>query len=103
MYEDAEEVSDRIDLNDKIFNQERKIKYLQDALSNVDNRIDYSSVGFSMEEERSDWVEISFVKISELVQTFVGSLNSLLKFVFGIIPWTVVIFIGWIFWKRFGK
>ncbi|MBT6690185.1 DUF4349 domain-containing protein [archaeon] len=101
MYEDAEIVSDRIDLNDRIFNQERRIKYLEDSLENVDNRIDYSSVSFSMTEERSEWTDIVFVKLSSLIRGFVDNLNSLLSFIFGIIPWAVALLIVWVFWKKF--
>jgi|APSaa5957512622_1039677.scaffolds.fasta_scaffold04969_6 hypothetical protein len=103
MYDEAEEVEYKIDLSDRISNQERKIKYLEDSLKNVDNRIEYSSIGFSMNEERSDWLNISLVKISDLVRTFVDNLNALLGFIFGIIPWAVVAWLGWFFWKRFKK
>ena len=103
MYGNADVVSDQIDLNDRIFNQERRIKYLEDSLRNIDNRIEYSSIGFRMEEERSEWVNIALVKLSSLVKSFVGNLNSLLSFIFGVIPWAVALFIGWRGWKRFGK
>lgn len=103
MYEDADEVSDRIELNDRIFNQERTIKYLEDSLENIDSRIDYSSISFSMSEEKSNWTNIVFVKLSDLIRSFVNNLNTLLGFIFGIVPWAVALFVGWFFWKRFRK
>jgi len=72
-------------------------------LRNIDNRIEYSSVSFSMSEERSEWVNIALVKLSDLVRSFVGSLNSLLSFIFGIVPWAVAFFIGLWAWKKFKK
>jgi hypothetical protein len=103
MYRDADIVSDQIDLNDRIFNQERKIKYLKDSLENIDDRIDYSSVSFSMSEERSEWTNIAFVKLSSLVRSFVDSFNTLLSFIFGIIPWILGLLVVSYFWKHFRK
>jgi len=103
MYDSADEVSDRIELNDRIFNQERTIKYLEDSLENIDSRIDYSSISFSMSEETSSWDNIVFVKLSDLTRSFVSNLNTLLSFVFGVIPWAVVLLIGWFSWKWFKK
>ena len=100
MYENAEEVSDKIDLNDRIFNQERKIKYLEDSLKNIDNKIDYSSINFSMTEERSEYINIALVKLSSLVRTFVNNFNALVSFIFGVIPWAIVVLVGWWIWKR---
>lgn len=103
MYNNADIVSDQIDLNDRVFNQERRIKYLEDSLRNINNKIDYSSISFSVNEESSEWVNIVFVKLSSLVRNFVNSLNSLLSFIFGVIPWAVALFVGWHIWKRFKK
>lgn len=100
MYSKAQEISDKIDLNDRIFDQERRIKYLEDSLDNIDKRIDYSSISFSMTEERSEYVNVALVKISSLIKTFVGNFNALLNLIFGIIPWAIVVFIGWLLWKR---
>lgn len=101
MYAEAKDVNDKIELNDRIFNQERTIKYLENSLENIDNRIDYSTISFSMGEERSEWTNIVFVKMSSLVRGFVESLNSLLKFVFGVVPWAIAAWVVWFFYKRF--
>jgi hypothetical protein len=101
MYEEAKDVKDKIELSDRIFNQERTIKYLENSLENIDNRIDYSSISFSMSEERSEWTNIVFVKLSSLARDFVDSVNALLSFLFGVIPWAIAIGIVWFFWKRF--
>ena len=103
MYDEAEEVSDKIDLNDRIFNQERRIKYLEDSLRNIDNKVDYSSISFSMSEERSEWTDIVLIKLSSLIRGFVDSVNSLLEFVFIVVSWVVAFFVGLFFWKRFKK
>lgn len=41
MYAEAKEVADKIELNDRIFDLERSIKYMEDALENIDERVDY--------------------------------------------------------------
>lgn len=100
MFDEAKGTEYRIDLNDRIFDQERRIKYLENSLRNIDNRIDYSSISFSMTEERSEWTDIILVKLSSLVRGFVESVNTLLGFIFVIIPWAVGFFIVRFFWKK---
>jgi len=89
LYEDAKTMEDKINLNDRIFNQERTIKYLEDSIKNIDERVDYSTIYLTI-NERSDYIYIAFVKLSELVSSFVGSLNSLLRLIFLVLPWAVL-------------
>ena len=97
MYAEAKEINDKINLNDRIFNQERRIKYLEDSLKNVDRRIEYSTIQFTLTEERSEYVNVVFVKLSELVRSFVNSFNNLIKIVFVLVPWAIAaLIIGWI-------
>lgn len=92
MYNSAEKISDKIELNDRIFNQERIIKYLEDSLKNMDQRVDYSTINLNISEKYS-YSNIALVKLSDLVRSFVNSVNALLKFLFVIIPFA---FVGWI-------
>jgi hypothetical protein len=92
MYNSAEKISDKIELNDRIFNQERTIKYLEDSLKNMDQRVDYSTINLNISEKYS-YSNIALVKLSDLVRSFVNSVNALLKFLFVIIPFAIV---GWI-------
>jgi hypothetical protein len=92
MYNSAEKISDKIELNDRIFNQERTIKYLEDSLKNMDQRVDYSTINLNISEKYS-YSNIALVKLSDLVRSFVNSVNALLKFLFVIIPFA---FVGWI-------
>ena len=97
MYEDSTEINDKINLNDRIFNQERRIKYLEDSLKNIDKRIEYSTIYLTMTEERSSYANIVVVKFSELIQSLVGSFNNVIKLVFVLIPWAIAaLIIGWI-------
>lgn len=90
MYEDAELINDKIELNDRIFNQERTIKYLEDSVRDIDQRIDYSTINLTV-NEKSDYLGIAFVKLSDLVRSFINSLNSLIRLVVLILPWVIII------------
>lgn len=89
MYADAEDIKDKIELNDRIFNQERTIKYLEDSVKDVDQRIDYSTIYLTI-NERSDYLGIAFVKLSDLARSFMGSLNSLVRLIVLILPWAII-------------
>jgi hypothetical protein len=103
MYAEAKEIKDKIDLNDRIFTQERTIKYLEDSLERMDQKVEYSTIYFTMTEKQSDYVNVVFVKFSELIQSLVNSCNSLLKFIFVIAPWAAALLIIRIVWKLFKK
>ena len=94
MYEGAELMEDKILLNDRIFDQERRVKYLDDAIKNMDTRVQYSQVSFSMSEKRSEYVDVTLVRFSNLVESLVNSLNALLQLVFMGLPWALL-FVGY--------
>lgn len=96
MYQKAVSVSDQIELNDRIFNQERTIKYLEDALENVDSKVEYSTISVNLREKQSEYVDIALVKFSELIKKFINSFNSLIGLLFWAIPWAVIALIVWV-------
>lgn len=95
MYSEASDVEDKIELSDRIFDQERTIKYLERSLENMDQRVSYSTVSFTMNEKRSDYANITLVKLSQLIRSFVNSFNNLLSLIFVLLPWAVFIGIVW--------
>jgi len=99
MYGDAVEVADKINLNDRIFNQERRIKYLERSLANMDTRVEYSTISFTLTEKTSDFAGLS--RLSDFVRTLVGSFNSMVSLLFFLIPWALFIGIIWFVYKRF--
>ncbi len=103
MYAEAEEMKDKIDLNDRIFNQERTIKYLEDLLDNINKKIDYSTIYFTMTEKKSEYIDVVFVKFSELIRNLVASFNSLIKWIFVLLPWAVALLIIRFVWKKVKK
>jgi hypothetical protein len=99
MFAEAKDVADKITLNDRIFDQERTIKYLEDSIKNIDERIEYTTISFSLTEKRSAYADVILVKFSSLIKNFVDSLNALFVFLFTIIPWAAIVIIAVIVWK----
>jgi len=93
MYSQAFNIEDKINLNDRIFNQERTVKYYEDSLKNFDSKIDYSTINLTLTEKKSNFYYAKFVKFSELTRIIIGSINSLLSTIFALIPYLAL---GWI-------
>lgn len=88
--------SDKIALVDKIFNQERTIKYLEDSIKNMDQRVEYSTIQVTLNEERANYANVALAKFSDLVESLVGSFNGLLYFLFVVAPWALIAGIIWL-------
>ncbi|MFH0977791.1 MAG: DUF4349 domain-containing protein [Candidatus Woesearchaeota archaeon] len=95
MYKTATIVADQITINDRIFDEERTIKYLQDSLKNKDQQVDYSQVQVSLNEKQSGYANLLFVKFSDLIRTLVGSTNAVFYIIFALLPFAVVAAIIW--------
>ncbi len=95
MYDKADIIADKITLNDRIFDEERTIKYLEDSLNNLDNKVEYSTVYLVMTEKTPNYIDVAFVKFADLVKTLVQSMNSLLYLIFAILPYAIFIAIIW--------
>lgn len=103
MYEEAEDVSDKLELSDRIFSQERTVKYLEDRIANMDQRVDYSSMTVTITEKRSEYFDVALVRFSELVKALVQSFNSLLYLLFIAFPYAVVALLAWASYVLFGR
>jgi hypothetical protein len=93
MFDEATLVADKITLNDRMFDQERTIKYMEEQLKNMDATVEYSTVYFSMHEKQSEYVNVVFVRFSELVRMLVSSVNSLVSLLFVALPWAVAVWL----------
>ena len=95
MLAEATEIQDKLELSDRIFNQERTVKYLEDALKNIDERVEYSTISITLQEKRSDYADIVFVKFSELVEKLVDSVNGVLTLVMALLPYALAVVLVW--------
>lgn len=96
MLEDAEDINDKIQLTDKIYNLERTISYLEDALQNVDRKVEYSTVHVTLREEPSGYANVVLVKFSELIEGLVNSFNALISLIFWALPWAILALVVWV-------
>lgn len=96
MYDEAALIADKIQLSDKIFDEERTIKYLEDSLKNVNQQVDYSTIYVTLNEKQPKYANIEFIKFSALVRRLVESISSLLTLIFVIAPYAVAAIILWI-------
>ncbi len=100
LFEEAENLQEKLDLTDRLFSQERTIKYLEDSLLNKDRRIEYTTISVQMNEKQSSYAGVAIVKFSELVRKLVNSFNELLSLVFYIFPYAIVALLSWIVYRR---
>jgi len=82
-------LNDKITLTDRIFEQDRRIKYLEAALQGSQQQVAYSTISLKLQEKAPALYGVALVGIGELFKTLVGSLNALLYFLFGVLPWAV--------------
>jgi hypothetical protein len=87
LFEEAKTVDEKIRLTDLIFNQERRVEYLEEALENQGLRVSYSSVSVTLREKQSDFVDATFIGVREIVRSFVGSVNSVVLLIVWAIPY----------------
>lgn len=100
MYSEAEEIEDKINLNDRIFNQERTIEYLEERIANLRNKVDYSTINLRLSEEKSDYADVVLIKFKDLVYAFTESFNALIGFLVVILPWAAAFLILRWGWKK---
>ena len=82
-------LNDKITLTDRIFEQDRRIKYMESALQGSQQQVAYSTISLKLQEKAPALYGVALVGIGELFKTLVGSVNTLLYFIFAILPWTV--------------
>jgi len=103
MYNQATLIADKITLNDQMYDQERRISYLQDSMTNVNQQVSYSSISISLTEKHSSYAEIAFTKFSTLVKQLVASINSLFTVIFVVAPYAFVVLLILFFVRLFKR
>ena len=99
----ATRVEDKITITNTIFEQERTIKYLEQSLESQGEQVSYATIWFTMQEEQSDFAGIVIVTFGQLVSSFVQSINTLLRWIFVLVPYIIVIGVIWFIVKKFNR
>ncbi|HIH25132.1 TPA: DUF4349 domain-containing protein [Candidatus Woesearchaeota archaeon] len=103
MLDDATIVQDKIQLSDKIFDQERRVAYLQEQTSQMGERVEYSTVSLYLNEKPSEYMNVALAKFSALWRTLVESVNTLFYVVFAVLPWAIAAGLVALVWKLFRR
>lgn len=103
LYSQAEEIEDKLALEDRIFNQERSIEYLENQIENANEKVDYSTINFRLKEKAPTFANIKFIEFKEVAKSFIDSINHLITLLVIVIPWLILLFVIRIIWKKFHK
>lgn len=82
-------LNDKITLTDRIFEQDRRIKYLEAAIQGTQQQVAYSTISLRLQEKAPALYGVAVVGIGNLFKTLVGSFNTLLYFLSAILPWAI--------------
>lgn len=103
LYNAAKTTEEKLSLSDKIFEQERRIAYLKESLNSQGERVDYASVYLTVQEKESPLQGVNFISFNEIIRSFIASISSLIRLVFVIIPYAVIIWLIWFIYKKNSK
>lgn len=106
LYKQTNSIEDKLSLSDRIYNQERTIKYYEDRLANIDEKVEYSNITVQLNEKHSNYAGIKFISFGALVNNIVTGINNLLTIIFFLVPYGLLawlIYYGFVWWKRRNK
>ena len=101
MFDETQDINDKIELTDRIFNQERTIKFIEDSLKNINQDVQYSTIHVNIVEKQSEYKDVLFIKISDIARSFVNSFNNLIKLLIILIPWIILALVIYFVYNRF--
>ncbi|MBI2663504.1 DUF4349 domain-containing protein [Candidatus Woesearchaeota archaeon] len=101
MFDETQNINDKIELTDRIFNQERTIKFIEDSLKNINQDVQYSTIHVNIVEKQSEYKDVLFIKISDIARSFVNSFNNLIKLLIILIPWIILALVIYFVYNRF--
>lgn len=101
LFEISKSTEEKIQLTDRLFEQERRIKYLEESLNNQDLRIEYINMYITLNEKPSNFANISIITLKEIIRGFVNSFNKLITIIIWIIPWAIIFWIIKFLYKKF--
>jgi len=100
---ESKSTEEKISLTDRIFDQERTIKYLEESLKNQNLRIEYVTISLTIQQEESPYTEDLFITLKDIITTFISSLNNVIALLVYVIPWLILIWIVRIFWNKYSR
>lgn len=101
LFDSSQSTEDKLTLTDRIFEQERTIAYLTEAIQNQDQSVVYSTIYFSISEKPSSLAGTTFITLGEIIKSFISSLVGLIKLIVIIIPYLILLWIIKIIYKKY--
>ena len=101
LYAQRSTLSEKLQVERAIFDQERKVRYLESQLGSIDQHVSYSTISLTLQTSPSAFAGHSFITLRDLIGILLGSLNALIAFLVLIGPWALVA--GGVWWvvKKF--
>lgn len=90
MLNDATNLQDKLQITDKIYQEEQTVTWLEEQTNNTNERVEYATLSVTLTEEQSSFAQIQFAKLGDLARTLVSSLNILLYVVAFLLPWAAL-------------
>jgi hypothetical protein len=99
IFDESTSATEKLEVTDRIFNQERTIKFYEERLENLNNRVSYSNINLNI-NEKSEYSSIAFIKLSQIAKNFVDSINAVIKLIVTVIPWAIILSIFYLIYKK---
>lgn len=88
--------SEKLEISDRIFEQERRVKYLEEQLQHQGEQVSYSTITVQLQEKQSSYIGITLVTFADLVRGIVQSINTALLLLVKVIPYALLALVVWI-------
>lgn len=95
LYAEINNTEDKIDMIDRLFNQERTIGYIEKSLKEAGKTLDYYTAYFYLSEKEPNFFDVEFVGASKLAANILNSTSSLLELASSLLPFLIVGFGIW--------
>ena len=101
LYDERPSLNEKLQVERAIFDQERRVRYLERQLETVDQQVSYSTITLTLETRPNAFSDHSFITLRNMISILLGSIQALIAFIVAVGPWALVAgFVWWII-RRF--
>lgn len=100
LYDERSSLSEKLQIERAIFDQERKVRYLEQQLGTIEQKVSYSTIAFTIQTRPNAFSDHSFITVRNLVSIFLGSVQALIAFIIAVGPWALVAGAVWWIYRR---
>jgi hypothetical protein len=96
LYSERSSLNEKLQVERAIFDQERKVRYLENQLSTIDQQVSYSTITLTIQTRPNAFSGHTFITLRNLIGILLGSVQALIAFIVAAGPWAIVA--GFIWW-----